>query len=74
MNDWIEWHYTPEKPYPETLDTELSMVRFRDGQEYCTNWTVEIWHGTGKTNTSNWANTGNESEIVAYKVVRNDQV
>lgn len=29
-NDWIEWHWTPEKPYPETLDTKV-VVMFADG-------------------------------------------
>lgn len=31
-DDWIEWHWTPEKPYPETLETNV-IVRFQDGCE-----------------------------------------
>jgi hypothetical protein len=30
MSDWIEWKWTPEKPYPETLET-MCYVIFGDG-------------------------------------------
>ena len=23
MSEWIEWKWTPEKPYPETLETRV---------------------------------------------------
>lgn len=29
MSDWIEWKWTPEKPYPETLETEV-VFKFTD--------------------------------------------
>lgn len=32
MTDWIEWTWTEEKPYPETLDT-LIFVRYGCGKE-----------------------------------------
>ena len=29
-NNWIEWKWTPEKPYPETLETRVH-VKCKDG-------------------------------------------
>lgn len=30
-NRWIEWNWTPEKPYPETLDTLVYIKCLSDG-------------------------------------------
>lgn len=30
MSEWIEWHWTPEKPYPETLEAKVA-VKLSDG-------------------------------------------
>lgn len=32
-NEWIEWKWTPEKPYPETLDT-MVYTRHDDGHVF----------------------------------------
>jgi hypothetical protein len=68
-DDWIEWVYTPEKPYPETLETKV-LVQFLDG--FCNDLpphTVEYWHDDGP-DLSNWHQDGlGDAEIVAYKVV-----
>lgn len=67
---WIEWKWTEDKPYPETLDTQLSMVRFADGDEDPTSYNVGWWYGTGSPSTSNWYQAdGSPASIVAYKVV-----
>lgn len=33
LDDWIEWHWTPEKPYPETWDTLVRIKCKSDGYE-----------------------------------------
>lgn len=30
-NKWIEWNWTPEKPYPETLETLVYIKCLSDG-------------------------------------------
>lgn len=67
MNDWIEWVYTPEKPYPETLDT-LIYVRHRNGWEDLTPIHVGFWYDHEQPEASNWYQGGNEADIVAYRV------
>lgn len=34
MSDWIEWKWTEEKPYPETLETKV-YVKCHDGYDEC---------------------------------------
>lgn len=65
---WIEWNWTEEKPYPESLDTKV-VVMFRDGtyNEYCGD-TVEWWSDE-RDEDSNWYNNGESCDIVAYRVV-----
>lgn len=65
---WIEWTWTEEKPYPETLETEV-VVMFRDGTcaiQYSD--TVRWWHEATVTDSS-WFQKGDLNEIVAYRVV-----
>lgn len=69
-SNWIEWKWTEEKPYPETLDTRLSMLRFADGMEQSTISNVELWHAD-EPHSSNWYNAdGSPVSIVAYKVAK----
>lgn len=72
-NGWIEWVYSPEKMYPETLDTKV-LVSFRDGREDTSSdpQTVRFWREGYRyvdENYSNWYQNGSDYEIVAYKVV-----
>lgn len=32
-NDWIEWHWTPEKPYPEG-ERDIVTVKYEDGEVF----------------------------------------
>lgn len=68
MNEWIEWKWTPERPYPETLGTYVS-VRTR-----CTDWdsypqSVEWWGG--ESNQGNWHPDAEDAQIIEYCVVPN---
>ena len=51
MSDWIEWKWTEEKPYPETLETKV-YVRFGDESEV-TSWPAPVsfyyGHGVGSS-------------------------
>ena len=67
-NGWIEWAWTVDKPYPETLETVVC-VKFRDGTDttYHTD-TVEWWYDK-EDEANNWYNSGDSSDIIAYRVV-----
>ena len=43
-SEWIEWKWTEERPYPETLETRVH-VKFRcgDTDEYFKAQTVSQW-------------------------------
>lgn len=67
---WIEWKWSPEKTYPETLSTEVEVMH-RDGVigRGCT---VDWWH-SNHTEMSNWFNTHADNDpdnldIIAYKL------
>lgn len=73
MSEWIEWTYTTEKPYPETLDT-LVHVRFLNGDENVRAKPVEYWYSAffnpiDDPAASNWHQDGKPADIVAYRVV-----
>lgn len=54
-NEWIEWNWTPEKRYPETLETLVYIKCLSDGYEedyrydpaeigyWCDEGGVDIW-------------------------------
>lgn len=42
MSDWIKWEWTKEKPYPETLETDV-YVRWNDGDDDDQVWQVSDW-------------------------------
>lgn len=45
MSDWIEWNWTEEKPYPETLNTMI-LTRHENGisfDTYTDAETVRFW-------------------------------
>jgi len=42
MSDWIEWKWTPEKPYQETLDSWV-VVMLANGHE-AAEARVSFWH------------------------------
>ncbi len=59
-DNWIEWKWTPEKPYPETLDTMVDILWVTgDGPESPEK--VEYWE---------WDIQGNDTDISHYKVVK----
>lgn len=70
--DWVDWEWTEEKIYPETLDT-LVYVRHRDWtSRQSVPQTVRYWGGDMSDQTkSPWHNlNGGLYDIVAYKVVK----
>ncbi len=71
-NNWIEWKWTPEKPYPETLDTMVH-VAFTDLETRVdhdrSDLPVSFWFGEGTSSTSNWF-PGSYSSISHYRVVK----
>jgi len=67
-NGWIEWTWTEDKPYPETPDTKV-VVMFRDGA-YCVTHTDTVgWWYSEEVEANNWYNSGDCSDIIAYRVV-----
>lgn len=66
MPDWIEWKWTPEKPYPETLETRV-LVKFRDGKERLCK--VRLLHHDIII-FSRWYDNGTYDDAVTYKVVK----
>lgn len=68
MSDWIEWKWTPEKPYPETLETQM-FLRFRDGEE-CLGY-VKTWFNDEDEVLNHFKpHEDGPDDIVAYKVVK----
>ena len=57
-NDWIEWKWTPEKPYP-AHDTQNVYVRFINGDECNYGAEVQDW---------NWEIKDGYSDITHYKL------
>lgn len=66
MTEWVDWAYTEEKPYPETLDTKV-IVKFRDGKASEKIFTVGFWYGCGPA-PSNWEPEGTCDDIIAYRL------
>lgn len=67
---WTEWKWTSEKPYPETLDTEV-FVKFSDGtDDYGNHEAMEVrwWAGGEHLYASSWEQDNDEWSIVAYKI------
>ena len=63
---WIEWTWTEEKHYPETLDTKVDIKYANGDVSLCE--TVGMSHST--TNEwSSWFPVGDDGDIVAYRVV-----
>lgn len=53
MSDWIEWKWTEEKPYPETLETRVKL-KF-NGKNHDQTYFVGQWYvASGKEVNSNW--------------------
>jgi len=65
---WIEWTWTDEKPYPETLETTV-YVKFRDGTDTTYHTDTVEWWSDERDEDNNWYNSGNSCDIVAYCVV-----
>lgn len=62
MSDWIKWNWTPEKPYPETLETNV-FVRFRCGLESKYSKKVEVL-------LKNFESYSDVNDITHYKVIK----
>lgn len=60
---WIEWTWTEDKPYPETLDTVVD-VKFRDGT--CRTDRVAWWYDPN-VKYSSWHLVGDTEDIIAYR-------
>ena len=63
---WIEWTWTEDKPYPETLDTRVD-IKYANGD-------VGLYETVGMSYSttnewSNWFPCGDSGDIVAYRVV-----
>lgn len=63
---WIEWTWTEDKPYPETLDTKVD-IKYANGE-------VELYEPVGMSHSttnewSSWFPVGDDGDIVAYRVV-----
>jgi len=63
---WTEWKWTPEKPYPETLETIPAMVKLRTGEELENFMRVKEWYSYDKGNFNHKYN--HPLDIVAYKL------
>lgn len=64
MTDWIKWNWTPEKPYPETLDTDV-FVKFRDG----TIGKCKVGHlHRENRGMSNWHDNNDDCTVIEYRV------
>ena len=65
---WIEWTWSEEKPYPETLDTAVD-VRFKDGCIFKEEL-VLYWCASNEDDVNCWeVNRRASCSIVAYRVV-----
>lgn len=72
MSEWIEWKWTPEKPYPETLETRVLTKRGK-GKERSIDKTpssVGFWFGDEDVGTvSNWnINCKEWARITHYRI------
>lgn len=72
LGGWTPWHWSPEKTYPETLETRVD-VKFRDGSVHH-EVRVFIYHDESPE-LSNWFNTHaaddpNGDDIVAYRLAK----
>lgn len=70
--EWIEWKWSPEKKYPETLKTKV-FVKLRNGDEHVkVARPVSCWH-SNNTSMSSWFNPYYADDpygvaIVAYRL------
>lgn len=66
QNNWIEWKWTPEKPYPETLKTRVH-IKCRDGWEggdKSKRSTVAFW----RLGFDNWIDDNSGDAITHYRI------
>lgn len=64
MIDWIEWKWTEEKPYPETLGTEVYVKYKRGGDGLCS---VGFLHDENYE-LSNWFDHEDDDTITHYRL------
>lgn len=67
-DDWIEWTWTEEKPYPETLET-MVQTRHKGGFETMTPTSVGWWAHEEHDINSSWKPIDQWSKITHYRVV-----
>jgi len=65
MNEWIEWKWTPEKTYPETLETKID-VKFDDGDQI-NNMKCFMWYDE-KDNRSNFFHDSDWPKVTHYRL------
>lgn len=65
-NGWIEWVWTPEKPYPETLDT-MVYVKFRYGEESHKPYEVGFYYSEFPE-YDHWFCAKEDGDITHYKL------
>lgn len=64
-NKWIEWVWTAEKPYPETLDT-MVYVKFRKWPDAEVQPVGFLWHPENEYD--HWFNSDGFGDITHYKL------
>lgn len=64
MSEWIEWKWTEEKPYPETLETEV-YVKYRDGG--VGKCRVGLLHNDDKE-MANWYDHKDSDTVISYRL------
>ena len=67
-NGWINWAYSDAIPFPETLETKV-VVMFRDGTCAIQHTDTVRWWYSEVVDANNWYNSGDDCDIVAYRVV-----
>lgn len=67
-DEWIEWTWTEEKPYPETLGTKI-YIRHRDGETDDADG-APLSVGFWRRHHNLWHHSGSIDDITHYKVAK----
>lgn len=63
-SEWIEWNWTEEKPYPETLETRVD-IQFRDGAVGI-NTLVRTWFNEQDEVLNHFKNYGDGTDDITH--------
>lgn len=67
---WIEWKWSPEKTYPETLETEVE-IRYKGEEDYKKGMRKPT---KGYVRNYAWYHDGEDDDIIAYKLATPSEV